>query len=172
MGNPKMSSKTPIVHQISWKLTIPQFAMLAVFIIVFAALFWSSLGYFSVSIGALAYLVYKYGLQGILLRTQRQGIRLIKEKQYKEAIGCFERSYEFFSKHSWLDHYRFVTLLTPSPIPLREMALLNIAFCYSQLGDKENTKAYYERTLREFPDSAMAETALNLITTVEGKPAS
>ena len=28
------------------------------------------------------------------------------------------------------------------------MALVNIAFCYSQLGDKDKTKEYYERTLR------------------------
>ena len=60
-----------------------------------------------------------------------------------------------------------ITLLMPSAASYREIALLNTAFCYSQLGNVQQTRAYYERALAEFPDSSMAQVALNLINTIE-----
>jgi hypothetical protein len=42
------------------------------------------------------------------------------------------------------------------------MALVNMAFCYSQLGDGLKSKELYEKTLIEYPDSQIAKTALSL----------
>ncbi len=39
---------------------------------------------------------------------------------------------------------------------------MNIAFCYGQSGDGKKSKAYYEKTLAEFPDSEIAETSLQM----------
>jgi len=49
----------------------------------------------------------------------------------------------------------------------REMALINIAFAHSQIGDGRTAKAYYERTLRDFPQNSIARAALRLIHSVE-----
>ncbi|MDH3639811.1 MAG: hypothetical protein OES09_15310, partial [Gammaproteobacteria bacterium] len=48
-------------------------------------------------------------------------------KDYDTAIDQFQRSYDFFSKHYWLDKYRGVTMMSPSIWSYREMALMNIA---------------------------------------------
>jgi TolA-binding protein len=45
----------------------------------------------------------------------------------------------------------------------QEMALVNIAFCYGQLGDGSNAKKYYQQTISEFPESGMAQAGLNLM---------
>ncbi len=47
------------------------------------------------------------------------------------------------------------------------MALINIAFAYGQMGNGERAKEYYERARREFPQSAMAQAALNMIRSAE-----
>lgn len=52
----------------------------------------------------------------------------------------------------------------------REMALVNIAFAYSQIGNGERAKAYYQHALEEFPNSSMAIAALRLIESVEQLP--
>ncbi|WP_144803871.1 tetratricopeptide repeat protein [Maribacter sp. MAR_2009_72] len=52
----------------------------------------------------------------------------------------------------------------------REMALANIGYCYSQIGDGKKAKEYYERTLKEFPGSGLAKSALNMMNSVEQTP--
>ena len=76
-------------------------------------------------------------------------------------------SYGFFNKKQWIDKYRFIILLSASRISYKEMALLNIAFCYGQLGDGKRSREFYEKTLTEFPDSEMAKTALNMLNAVK-----
>ncbi|PHQ61052.1 MAG: hypothetical protein COC08_06375 [Maribacter sp.] len=49
----------------------------------------------------------------------------------------------------------------------REMALANIGFCYSQIGDGIKSKEYYERTLKEFPESGLAKSALKMMSAME-----
>jgi TolA-binding protein len=58
-------------------------------------------------------------------------------------------------------------MMSPSAISYREMALVNIAFSVSQLGQGTDAKEYYQRALDEFPNSAMAKAALRLIESVE-----
>ena len=43
------------------------------------------------------------------------------------------------------------------------MSLLNIAYCYSQSGNGELSKQYYEKALELFPHSELAKSALNAI---------
>ena len=47
------------------------------------------------------------------------------------------------------------------------MALLNIAFCYSQIDQGKKAKEYYQRVLNEFPESGMATAALKMIDSIE-----
>lgn len=43
------------------------------------------------------------------------------------------------------------------------MALNNIAFCYSQLGDGLHAKQYYQQALQLFPENGVAKAALRLL---------
>ncbi len=53
--------------------------------------------------------------------------------------------------------------MTPSAMSYREMALCNIAFCYSQIGKGEQALKYYQQAISEFPDCGLAEAAIRMI---------
>ncbi|QPC84540.1 tetratricopeptide repeat protein [Phototrophicus methaneseepsis] len=162
-----MKTKTPVVRQTSWLLAIPQFVILGLLVVTSVLIFGEEYGVLSAAFGAVIYLTYSYVSRFLLLRHHRQGRKLTDQKNYEEAIQAFKLSYDFFSKYSWVDRFRYLTMMTPSHQTFREMALINIAYCYGQLGEKDQTKAYYERTLREFPESVMAQVALEFIQTIE-----
>lgn len=144
-----------------------QFIVLAVFVLGAWVLFGEQMGISALAIGAGAYLAYSFGSRALLTQTHRQGMLLTRQGRYKDAIKKYEQSYAFFSKHAWIDNYRSLVLLTPSAMSYREMALVNTAYCYAKMGKDKQAKEAYERTLREFPNSAMAKATLNLINAAE-----
>jgi tetratricopeptide (TPR) repeat protein len=154
-----MASNVPTVRQIAWISMIPQLLFMALLIF----------GYYFIGIedfflyGALTYLAISFGLRYFITSDQRQGMTLVKQKYFQEAIPHFQKSYDFFSKYSWVDKYRFITLLSSSKMCYKEMALNNIAFCYGQIGDGDKALAYYHRTLTEYPDNELAKAGLNLL---------
>jgi tetratricopeptide (TPR) repeat protein len=154
-----MTSSQPIIRQIAWISLLPQMAIIALLCL---AAYQISPDNFFIS-GALAYLLLALCLRNIIALHQRAGVRLFKKKQYKEAIPLFEKSYEFFSRHRWIDDWRFLTLLSSSGISYREMALLNMAFCSAQIGDGIKARKTYEKVLSEFPASGIAHAALRLM---------
>lgn len=154
-----MSSQTPIVRQVSWPAALPQFAALA------AAM---AIGYLlggrdGAPWGALAYLAYSIGSRRIIPKAHRAGIALVKQQRFAEAIPKFQESFEFFERHPWIDRFRSITLMSPSAASYQEMALANIAFCYGQLGDGEQSRMYYQRCLERYPDSGLATAALRML---------
>jgi len=167
-----MGSRKPVVRQINWFMVLPQLVTMAVLIGVVALVFRPEPLILSVSYGCILYLIYSYGSRGLLLKAHRQGMSLSNEGNYAAAAQQFEQSYQFLSRYPWLDRYRAFTLMSPSAISFREMALVNSAFCYSQIGDIAKTKFYYEKALAEFPNSEMAKAALRLIATAEQPGAS
>ncbi|HYG16086.1 MAG TPA: tetratricopeptide repeat protein [Bacteroidia bacterium] len=108
-------------------------------------------------------------LQNLVPRHHRRGMAFVKHGDYEPAIEHFENSYHFFTRNKWVDKYRSIVLLSISRISYREMALLNIAFCYSQTGEGEKAKEYYNRVLTEFPGSVMAQTALNMLNSMDSE---
>ena len=96
-------------------------------------------------LGAAAYLTYSLGSRMFIARAHRRGMRLYRSQQYAAAIQAYEESYDFFARNTWIDRFRAITMMSPSAISYREMALCNIAFCYSQLGDGEKAESYYRR---------------------------
>lgn len=52
---------------------------------------------------------------------------------FENALNAFQRSYVFFSKHYWIDRFRFITMFTSSAISFRDMALNNMGVCYLRL---------------------------------------
>lgn len=45
----------------------------------------------------------------------------------------------------------------------REMALINMGFCYAQTKQGDKARDCYKRTLQEFPGNQIAEAALNML---------
>ncbi len=153
-----MASRQPIVRQVAWISFLPQVIVLAGFIMLMVAA--EAPG--PVVKGALLYLVVAIALRKLIPRAHRRGVKLIRKKAFGAAIPAFENSLEFFSRHRWLDDYRYLTLLSSSRISYREMAMLNLAYCHGQTGNGERAQQIYQETLAEFPDSEMAEAALRM----------
>jgi tetratricopeptide (TPR) repeat protein len=154
-----MSSAVPIVRQVAWLSVLPQLAILFIFVEI--ARFVGAQDAFLA--GAIAYLVILFALRFAVPRHHRRGIRLFKNERFAEAIPHFLLSYEFFSKHGWLDRWRALAMLSSSRISYREMALLNAAFCLGQAGQREQSIEHYRRVVSEFPGSKMAEAALRML---------
>jgi tetratricopeptide (TPR) repeat protein len=144
--------------------TMPQFAILGLFIVIGWLATKSVLG---IAGGAVAYVICSYSARALIPRAHRRGTLLARNEQFEEAIRAHEESYAFFTRHAWIDRYRAITMLTPSAMSYREIALVNIAFAYSQMGDGAKAKEFYRRALDEFPDSGLASASLKLIEAVE-----
>ena len=125
-----MSAQVPIVKRIAWPYLIPQLVVMFGLILVFWKIQFPDQFNLAVMYGALAYLVYSFGSKAIFLRHHRQGINLSKLGRFREAIDEFQASHALLSNYSWIDQYRFITMLDSSAIPYREMALCNTAFSY------------------------------------------
>jgi tetratricopeptide (TPR) repeat protein len=106
-------------------------------------------------------------LRSFIPKSHRKGLSLYKENRFLEGIDSFQKSYDFFCQHNYLDKYRYLLLLSSSKMGYKEMALNNIAFGYSQIGDGKKAKEYYERLLLEFPKNGIAKAALKMIDSFE-----
>ncbi len=93
----------------------------------------------------------------------RRGIIHYRRHAFDQAIPHFEKSYAFFLRHSWLDRWRFIFILSSSKISYTEMALLNIAFCKGQTGDKQGAIDGYNKALEQFPESQIAVSSLRML---------
>ena len=151
-----------IVHW-EWKRTLPQFvAYMAILVLCYLIFPTMKLPHILV-LGSGIYLAYSMSSKWLIPHHHRRGIRLLRQNHYQEAISAFEESLEFCTRHNWIDTYRAITLMTPTASSFREMALMNIAFSYGQLGDGEKLKAYCERVLKTWPNNEVAHNTLNLI---------
>lgn len=154
-----MASSLPVVQQVALFSIVPQGIVLL--LLVGAAQLLGSSDPFL--IGVACYVVVHLALRHGVAAHHRKGMRLYKKERFAEAAAQFEKSYEFFSRHAWLDRWRAVTMLSSSRVSYREMALLNIAFCLVQTGKREQAAALYRRVLDEFPGSKVAQTALRML---------
>jgi tetratricopeptide (TPR) repeat protein len=153
-----MGSSQPVIKQVSFVSLIPQILVLFALVFIFYVL---NLGD-PVLMGAGSYLVISFIVRRFIPIYHRNGMRYFRARDYEKARKQFEKSYVFFKEHEWIDKYRFIVLLSSSRVSYREMALINIAFCYGQLGNGKMSKEYYEKTLMEFPESQMAVSALKM----------
>jgi len=154
-----MASNVPIVRQVAWVSLIPQLLFMGLIIFFYHLLKFTDPFFF----GALTYLILSFGLRNLVTKDHRQGMKLVKKQEFEMAIPQFEKSVAFFTKNNWIDKYRFLTLLSPSKMTYKEMGLCNIAFCYSQIGNGQKAKEYYEQTLKDFPKNGLAIAGLKMI---------
>ena len=154
-----MSSRVPTVKQIAWISLLPQLLVMAFLIFVAYQLHPKD----GIIFGTLAYLIISFSLRILIPKHHRIGMKKVKTEDFENAIPDFENSYDFFTKYDWVDKYRYFTLLSSSQMSYKEMALNNIAFCYGQMGNGIKSKEYYERTLKEYPNSGIAKAGLRLL---------
>ncbi|MEO7881118.1 MAG: tetratricopeptide repeat protein [Mucilaginibacter sp.] len=107
-----------------------------------------------------------YFLRGVIAYDHRKGVALLKSREYDGAIRTFQKSVDFFTRNSWIDKYRPITLLSASKKCYREMGLCNIAFCYTQTQKGAEAKKLYEEILNEYPENDIAYSALNTLRSV------
>lgn len=156
-----MASSKPVIRQIAWISVIPQGVYIALLYALCKAL--GEPAELCRCFALIGYLLTHFLLRYLVPRNHRKGISLFKSGRYSQAIGEFEKSYAYFTRHAWIDKYRMIVLFSSSKISYREMALLNMAFCYTQLGDGGRAKEYYEEALEKFPDSEIAKSALKML---------
>lgn len=152
-----MAARLPFARQVSWPAVGVQLAVLAACV---GAASLVADGRWASTLGLSVYLAWSFGSRAVLAREHRAGIARVRAGDLAGALGHFERSFAFSERHRWADAYRAVVMLSASALSYREMALVNAAFCHTQLGDGAAAVALYERALRLFPESAMAATAL------------
>jgi len=172
MSNPYSSSVSPppaagapLVRPINWSSVAAYVVVLSV--VVFVLSYW--LDFDAAFVGGAAICVaYSLASRNLLARAHRRGIRLSRRGRYDEAIHAFEDSYAFFSRHAWLDRYRAITMLSAAAMSYREMAMVNIAFSYTQIGEGAKAKAFYLAVRNEYPNNTLAITALRMMESAEG----
>jgi hypothetical protein len=155
-----MPSRVPIVRQIQYSRMI---SVVAVLLIVMGASTFLARGPIGTTVGGAVVIAYVLTARALIARNHQRGMQLVRRHQFPDAIPAFQKSYEFFDRHLWIDHWRSLVLLSPSAVSYREMALLNIAFCHSQTGNGSKAVEVYQRTLQEFPGSGIATAALNML---------
>jgi tetratricopeptide (TPR) repeat protein len=163
-----MSQKATTVGAYSRALVIMQIIAVGVMIaLLYLVVPTDSSPLLPVLIGAGFYLIWSRMSSLILLRHHRTGIQFLRSGAYAPAIQQFEQSYALFSRFPWLDKHRWLTLLSPSALGYREMALNNIGYAFVQLKKFGKARDRYQQLLDEFPDGEMAESARSVIASID-----
>jgi tetratricopeptide (TPR) repeat protein len=160
-----MAPNVPTFRQLSLLALVPQIILIGLLVFLYDLAKIDEPFIF----GALTYSLLAFALRNIVAKSHRQGIRLVKNHKFAEAIPYFENSVQYFNNNNWVDKYRYLTLLSSSKMTYKEMGLCNMAFCYSQIGNGQKAKAYYEQVLKAFPENGLAIAGLNMLRSVDPK---
>ncbi|GMV98973.1 MAG: hypothetical protein AMXMBFR84_01130 [Candidatus Hydrogenedentota bacterium] len=158
-----MSAKpnVPVVRPVAWASALIQIPVVVGFILLFRPM-----GYpLGIAVAAVTYVVLSYSFRTYVNRHHSRGMRRIWAGDHAGAIPEFEKAYDYFSRHSWIDKYRYVW--SSSRLAYREMALCNAAYCHMQLGNVSAAKSSLRKAVEEFPKGHMASATLNMIETIE-----
>ena len=115
-----------------------------------------------VQIGTSILLLYVLLARLIFTGEHQLALWHLAHHEYELAIPRFEASFEYFTRHTWLDRLRYMVMLSPAGYRYREMAMLGLGYCHAQLGRVE-AQRWYEGALREYPDNSLAKAALVLM---------
>lgn len=122
-----------VIRPRNWFYELLVCAELALIIAIWQMVFRSWL--YAFLFGGTTYLILAWTLRLILQRHHRKGMKLLRQKKYEEAAVAFQNSISFFTKHPWIDKYRFITMFSSNAIPYQQMALNNLGICYLHMGE-------------------------------------
>ncbi len=153
----------PLINYISWTRVLPQLGAAAVLILLANFLLPVRELVDAFIIGAGVYVAYSFGSRYFIAGANRRGLKAVAREEYDDALEHFKLSYEFFSKHEWLDRYRSVTLMSPSMWSYREMALMNILTVHVRRKDFAVARDACSRVLEEFPGNQIAQSTMDML---------
>src|SRR5438093_7434176 len=140
-----MPQQMPVVRQLEWSQLIPQILAIVVLTLFVHLLFpWTQLST-AIFAAALTYLIICRISRAFVLREHYAGMAACRAERFREAISHFEASYNFFSQHPRLDSWRSLLFGVAGANRLSIVALCNMAFCYSQLGEGSRAIKLYEQ---------------------------
>lgn len=122
-----------VIRPRNWLYELLACAELAFIIVIWQMVFHSWL--FAFMFGGTTYLILAWTLRLTLQRHHRKGLKLLRQKKYKEAAAAFQNSFSFFTKHPWIDKYCFITMFSSNAIPYGQMAVNNLGICYLHMGE-------------------------------------
>ncbi len=154
---------TPIIKKISYFRIIPQLLLIVVLTFLFEFFGLVPDLFMAFVYSYIILILYRYLIRYTLTVEHVKGIHRMKKGQFEEAIKNFSKSYEFFDRHRNLDKWRSILFLSPGQYGYREMSLTNIAFAYSQLGNGDKAREYYQSCLKDYPHNGLAISAINII---------
>lgn len=160
-GGNRMCSKIPIIRKIAWVALVPQLTLM--FSLFFVFCFFIPSTYLALMASATTFLFLSFSLRGLIALNHRKGVFLSKRGYYEQAIEAFRTSYDFFLKYEWVDQFRYITMLSSSRFYYREMALMNMAFCYTKLGEFDTAKELYQKTRALFPENELVRESIDTI---------
>lgn len=123
----------------------------------------ASIDFFGVLIGFSMCTILYFGLYKIIPKRLNRGIYFLTEKDYQNALNCFEQSVSFFEKWQNFDKYGFVFLLNFSKYSYLEASLINKAAALRKLEKNEEALNLYHRILTEFPQNGIAKTQSEIL---------
>lgn len=147
-----MASRIPKIRNINYYYLIPQLAIILLLVYFFYLL---EVEYYRV-MGISIYFLLSIYLKVLIPKWHRKGVFLVKKGKLDLAILSFQRSYEYFKRNAWIDNYRAFTLLSSSRESYQEMALINIIYCFEQLGDTKSARKFHKLLSERFPNSRFA----------------
>lgn len=146
-----MAPRIPVIHKINFTAYVAQAAILL--LIIFSLYLFSVTNY--IIVGLALYFLLSIYLKILIPKWHRKGVFYVKKGMLQEAILAFEKSYDFFRGNQWVDRHRAFILLSTSQLSYMEMALVNIIYCYQQLGDQNMARKYIKKLKEEFPDNKL-----------------
>jgi tetratricopeptide (TPR) repeat protein len=129
----------------------------------------------SIAIAAIVYPIFCRVLRETFAHDHAAGMRAYKAQHFEEAISHFEASYRFFLAHPLTDKCRSLLFGVATQNPYRVIALCNMAYCYTQIGNGNKAIELFEQALQESPECTLARTSLSMLRSVspvsDSKPA-
>lgn len=152
-----MKRNVPIYNPISWKSTIPNLIMLGLYTLMYWIVGVQKAYMFGVGTWIMiSMLIRPYFFE----RKLKSGLRLVQQEKFNEAIPLFKDFLDYFKRYRFLDRWRFYILLSANKFTYEEIGLMNIALCYSQIGELEKASEIYQSALKINPDNEVAKTYL------------
>ncbi len=154
----------PLINYVSWKSVVPP--LLAAAVLILLAHYVLPLRDLAeaFAVGGGIFVVYTFGSRFFIASDNRRGLKAMARQDFDAALEHFGQSYAYFSKHSWLDRYRSITLMSSSLWSYREIALMNILTVHVRKKDFAAATRACRRVLEEFPDNQIAQSTYEMLT--------
>jgi tetratricopeptide (TPR) repeat protein len=160
-----MTSKVPFIKQeINWLAIVPRLFLISILCFVFYHFLGATDKHNFFIFAFIVYLLIAFALRKLFLPlVLHQGIQLIKEEKFEQAIPFIQKTVDYYTKNSWIDKFRFLLLISSSKSTIRESSICNLAYCYLQIGETKKSREIYQGVLTQYPKNKNAKSMLNTI---------